>query len=156
MPTVRNTASVNPADIQPGRSGWRQRLARAGEEAAARYFVGRGAHVLARNWRAGRYAEVDLIIRQGEVIAFVEVKTRRKVGTGVDSALSAFDSINRRKQQKIVTSARIYLVRHNLAEAPWRLDVVFVEFCLPPDRQPATTFPDPAIIHVAGAFATSG
>ncbi|HEY9868458.1 MAG TPA: YraN family protein [Candidatus Obscuribacterales bacterium] len=156
MPAARDTASGNPVDNKPGRSGWRQRLARAGEEAAARYFAGKGARILARNWRAGRYAEVDLILRQGEVIVFVEVKTRRKVGNGVDSAQSAFDSINRRKQQKIVTSARIYLARHNLAEAPWRLDVVFVEFCLAPDWQQATTFPDPAIIHVAGAFAASG
>lgn len=51
-------------------------LGRAGEDAAAEYFLTQGYEVLARSYRHGK-AEVDLVLRQGkELLVFAEVKTR--------------------------------------------------------------------------------
>lgn len=131
---------------------WRQRLAQAGEDAAMQYFVRQGATVLARNWRAGRYAEIDLIVELKGVTVFVEVKTRRKSPHYPQHTLSGFESINWRKQQKIVTSARIYFARQTRLEPVWRVDVVVVQYALPAAERNKPELPDPDIIHVADAI----
>ena len=50
---------------------------RLGEERAARYLARRGYTILARNVRAAS-GELDIVARQGELIAFVEVKNHRQ------------------------------------------------------------------------------
>jgi putative endonuclease len=54
----------------------RHALGRRGERVAAAYLHGRGCAVLARNVRTRR-GEIDLIVRDGRSLVFVEVKTRR-------------------------------------------------------------------------------
>lgn len=49
---------------------------RTGEERAATYLEGRGFEILKKRFRGGG-GEVDIIAREGEVLVFVEVKTRR-------------------------------------------------------------------------------
>ncbi|WP_447040255.1 YraN family protein [Streptomyces sp. DSM 118878] len=52
-------------------------LGRYGEELAARRLVESGMTVLARNWRAGRSGEIDIVALDGEALVVCEVKTRR-------------------------------------------------------------------------------
>ena len=47
-----------------------------GERCAVRHLTATGLRVLARNWRTEQ-GEIDIIARDGEVLAFCEVKTRR-------------------------------------------------------------------------------
>ena len=54
----------------------RGRLGRWGEEHARRYLEGKGYTVSATNYRS-RWGEVDIVAQQGELLIFVEVKTRR-------------------------------------------------------------------------------
>ncbi len=54
----------------------RQRLGRKGELAAWRVYRRLGCELLAHNWRT-RAGELDLVIRDGATICFVEVKSRR-------------------------------------------------------------------------------
>ncbi|MCX3058901.1 YraN family protein [Streptomyces beihaiensis] len=48
-----------------------------GEELAARRLAEAGMTVLARNWRAGRSGEIDIVARDGDAVVVCEVKTRR-------------------------------------------------------------------------------
>jgi putative endonuclease len=68
-------------------------LGRSGEDAAVRLLEERGYIVLARNVRLPG-GEIDVIGKDGDVIAFIEVKTRasRRFGT----ALAAVDARKRR------------------------------------------------------------
>lgn len=53
----------------------RRELGDRGEALAERFFIERGAEILERNWRC-RVGEMDLLLRLGDVLHIVEVKTR--------------------------------------------------------------------------------
>ncbi|MBO1901168.1 YraN family protein [Leucobacter weissii] len=57
-------------------------LGARGEAIAAAYLEDRGCRVLERNWRNGGAGELDLIVRDGDAVVAVEVKTRSGVGFG--------------------------------------------------------------------------
>ena len=61
----------------------RQRLATGGygEASAAHYLVEQGMVVLDRNWRCSA-GELDLVLRDGPVLVFCEVKTRASAAFG--------------------------------------------------------------------------
>jgi putative endonuclease len=81
----------------------RASLGRLGEDAAARHLEARGYRIIARNVRADR-VELDLIVRRGSVLAFVEVKSRR--GAGHREAAEAVDP---RKQRRLRHGAQAWL-----------------------------------------------
>ena len=152
MAIPRNVTTETSKASDGKRSSWRRRLASAGEEAATQYFINQGAQILARNWRPGRYSEIDLIVELNGVTVFVEVKARSKSPDYPQHTVSGFESINWRKQQKIVTSAKIYFARQKLAERIWRVDVVVVEYCLGAQDRDQPVLPEPEIIHVVDAL----
>lgn len=73
----------------------RQELGRIGEDAAAAFLESCGYEILKRNVRR-RDAEIDIIAGRQDVLAFVEVKTRRSSLYGEPA-----EAVTRRKQQKI-------------------------------------------------------
>ena len=93
----------------------------AGEEAAEKYLAAKGMTCLERRYRA-MDGEVDLIMRDGETIVFVEVKARPRGrhGTGLMAVTPA-------KQRRIVHAAGAYLMSGELFGTPIRFDVV--ELC---------------------------
>jgi putative endonuclease len=56
-------------------------LGRRGEQVAADYFTSAGLAIVDRNWRCAQ-GEIDLVVREGEELVFVEVKTRSGLGYG--------------------------------------------------------------------------
>lgn len=96
------------------------RLGRQGEDAAAAFLEARGWSIVARNYRFGR-REVDLVIRRGEVLAFVEVKTRSGDGFGSPQA-----AITRLKRREIEAVAAHYLTRFPPGDVDIRFDAVSV------------------------------
>lgn len=96
----------------------RHRLGERGERHAERALIDAGCRVLARRYRwAG--GEIDLVARQGALLLFVEVKTRRP-----GSAWRPAGAVDARKRARIVRTARHYLARHGSGEATCRFDVI--------------------------------
>lgn len=91
----------------------------AGERAVERALAARGLKPLARN-ASYRLGELDLVMRDGETIVFVEVRARRSDAFG-----DAASSVDRHKRRRLVRAAQLFLARHPaLAQSPCRFDVV--------------------------------
>jgi Holliday junction resolvase-like predicted endonuclease len=76
----------------------RPALGRAGEDAAAAFYVRKGFTVVERNWRCSA-GEIDLIVRRGSLLVFCEVKTRSSVTRGLPS-----EAVDQRKQARLDAS----------------------------------------------------
>jgi putative endonuclease len=98
----------------------RQRLGQWGEDLAVRYLERLGCTIVARNWRCP-VGEVDLIVREGTWLAFVEVRTRRPSAYG-----SPEESITSHKLAHMLAVAQTYVYEQGW-EGNWRLDVVAIE-----------------------------
>jgi putative endonuclease len=86
------------------------RRGRLGEDVAADYLEARGWRIVARNWRDGP-RELDLVACRGGVLAFVEVKARRRGGSG-----QALEAIGRTKRRDLERAARAWLGRGDRVE----------------------------------------
>ena len=89
---------------------------RAEDRAQAR-LIAHGLRPVARNYRC-RGGEIDLVMRDGDCLVFIEVRFRRRDDFG--GALSSIDS---RKQRRLTVAAKHYLARHGW-HGPCRFDVV--------------------------------
>mgnify|MGYP006278149055 CR=1 FL=1 len=99
--------------------GTRGRRAARGEELAAGALERAGLEVLDRNWRAGR-RELDLVAREGDVVAFVEVKTR---SPGPQAPLEAIGPAKRRDLRR---AAGAWIRAHPGVGREFRFDAVAV------------------------------
>lgn len=95
-------------------------LGRWGEEEAVRFLRGRGMQILERNFRCP-VGEIDVIGRQGKILAFVEVKTRRSTVFGLPQ-----EAVGPTKQRQILRAAQWYLANGNGRGLQPRFDVVAV------------------------------
>ena len=91
-------------------------LGRWGEALAAEYLRRRGYRVVAAGYRS-RFGEIDLSAETGKYIAFIEVKLRKD-----DSFAPARAFVDARKQNRIRTTAQLYLAARPTALQP-RFDV---------------------------------
>ena len=98
----------------------RQRLGLEGEAAAEEALVRAGLSILERRFRS-RFGEVDLVARDGDIVAFIEVKTRRGLRFG-----SPAEAVVPRKQARLARAALAYLSRHGMLDCRCRFDVVEV------------------------------
>jgi putative endonuclease len=98
----------------------RLRLGAVGERAAKAFLVASGYRILRENY-ATALGEIDLIAREGDVVVFVEVKTRSSREFGPPQS-----SVTLAKQRQIVKVAELFLQREGLSKAACRFDVVAV------------------------------
>lgn len=101
----------------------RRTTGREAEEAAARHLLARGFEIAERNWRC-RAGEIDLIATDGNILVFVEVRSRRnpsRFGTAVEA-------VSPRKQVQVRSVAQFYLAMKKNPCGPIRFDVVAVTF----------------------------
>jgi putative endonuclease len=77
------------------------------EQRAEQYLLSQGLRLIARNYRC-RQGEIDLIMRDGDCLAFIEVRYRKNASFG-----SAAASVTISKQRRIVLTAQHYLQRHS-------------------------------------------
>lgn len=93
------------------------------ERRAEQYLLGRGLRLEARNYLC-RLGEIDLIMRQGDTLVFVEVRYRKNSRFGGAAA-----SVTAAKQQRLRRAASCYLQMKGLNEArqSCRFDLVAYE-----------------------------
>jgi putative endonuclease len=91
-----------------------------GEDLAKRYLVDHGYKVVESNYYT-RYGEVDIIGQKDDVYSFIEVKTRTNEAYG-----SPGESVDIKKQKKIILTATKYLSDHDLHDREVRFDVIEV------------------------------
>lgn len=99
---------------------FRQQAGDAGEVAAVAYLEKLGYRVLARNFKC-RHGEVDVVAEDGEILCFVEVRTRASLTWG-DPALT----VMRKKQRRVVLAAMYYLQAFTRVPRMCRFDVISV------------------------------
>ena len=99
----------------------RRRLGQWGEKVAALHLEAQGLVILERNWRC-RGGEIDLVVRDGEAVVFVEVKTRRGRDFGAPE-----EALTPHKAAKLMQLGQQYIADHELDDVDWRIDLVAVE-----------------------------
>ena len=92
------------------------------EQTAEASLRGRGLKTLARNYRS-RFGELDLVMRDGAVLVFVEV---RKRAGGKGGFADGIASVDRHKQQRLASVASRYLAHEAPDALESRFDVVAV------------------------------
>ncbi len=92
-----------------------------GEVEAEGYLVAQGWVVEDRRFRLGHH-DIDLVVRKGRLVAFVEVKTRtsRRFGTALESL-----KVRQRRAQTRV--AQVWLERRGRPGDEYRFDLVAVD-----------------------------
>ena len=93
---------------------------RLGEVRAEQLLVQKGCEILARNVVLPG-AEIDLIARDGQILVFVEVKTR----TGSFSA--GREAVTIAKQRRICRGAMYYMMKNGLMNRQARFDVIEIQ-----------------------------
>jgi len=110
-----------------------------GEALAAQFLQKKRYRIVATNYRS-RFGEIDLIVSNRQFLVFVEVKLRKS-----DCFASAFEYVDARKQDRIRTTAQIYLSEFPTNLQP-RFDVI--EIYAPEGTE--TRYPE--IHHMEDAF----
>jgi putative endonuclease len=100
----------------------RRALGQRGEDLAVRHLQQLGYQIVERNYRCSR-GEMDIIARDGERLAFVEVRARSSAAFGTPE-----ESVTPRKQARLAAVARNYLQQMGSEDVDWGIDVVAIEF----------------------------
>jgi putative endonuclease len=100
-----------------------------GEELAATFLYAMGCKILYRNFTAPSGGEIDLTVRDGKVLAFVEVKTRTSAEFGRPAL-----AVNLEKRMLIARGVRAWLQMLSGSPPGWRCDIVEVN--LTPGAKP--------------------
>ncbi len=101
------------------------------------YLLRRGWRIEAHRFRWGRH-DLDLVVRQGTLVAFVEVKTRGSLRFG-----SGVEAVGFRKRRTLTQGAELWRDRYGTACDQYRFDVIVVEEGISPS---------PQITHITDAW----
>jgi putative endonuclease len=100
-------------------TAWRSRKGGHFELLGLKWLQTRGLQLVQRNYRC-KLGEIDLVMRDCDVLVFVEVRFR-----SLSSQVAACETVDYRKQRKLLRTARHFLLSNRqLAESPCRFDVL--------------------------------
>jgi putative endonuclease len=108
------------ADAGARERGDRREAGRRAEELAAAFLEANGFRILDRN-HAVKQGEVDLVAREGEVLCFVEVRSRTSEAQGGPE-----ETIGAAKARRVVAAATDWAARNGGLDGDIRFDVVAV------------------------------
>lgn len=97
-------------------------LGKKGEALVCDYLQKNGYSLLDKNFR-GRHGEIDLILKKGDILSFVEVKSRKT------KAFLRSELITLKKQKSLIQTAKKYLLEKGYSSSSFvfRFDVALVE-----------------------------
>src|SRR5262245_7418065 len=98
----------------------RQALGRYGERVAARHLTERGMVLLDRNWRCDA-GEIDLVLRDGDVLVVCEVKTRSS-----DTCGTPHEAVDPAKLERLKRLGLRWAEAHEVRPGETRIDLVAV------------------------------
>ncbi len=98
----------------------KKELGKKGEEVALRFLKKKGYRILEKNYTC-KLGEIDIIAKEKDTLAFIEVKTRTSTLFGPPEL-----SVTPFKQMQLSKAALIYLKEKNIEEAKARFDVVSI------------------------------
>lgn len=96
-------------------------IGKHGEDEAYNFLKSQGFKILERNFRYSRFAEIDIIAKDGDTIVFVEVKARTTQNCG-----HPFEAVNRQKLLNIFKAGLAYLQKTTESYKRYRIDIVSV------------------------------
>ncbi len=91
------------------------------EDLAVEFLTAKGMRIVKRNFHFGRVGEIDIIAEDGDVLVFVEVKSRSSTLYGTPE-----EAITPSKQRAIRKVAQGYLHTHNITNRECRFDVIAI------------------------------
>jgi putative endonuclease len=109
-----------PPPTPPTTTARRRALGAYGERLAARHLTQRGLVVLDRNWRCDA-GEIDLVLRDGDVLVICEVKTRTS-----DACGTPHEAVTPAKLDRLKRLAARWAEDHGVRPAEVRIDLVAV------------------------------
>lgn len=113
---------------------------KAGEKVAKYYLISKGYQIVETNYKKS-YGEIDIIARKGDILAFVEVKTRKNADYGRGS-----EFVNAARQKRMRDVASVYLAQ---LEEPLSVRFDIIEVYMEKKR---LFYSKPEIVHIENAF----
>lgn len=101
------------------KQGYTRALGEQLETVALHYLENHGLTLVCRNFQC-KLGEIDLVMCEAQTLVFVEVRYRRSERFG-----SAVETVDRRKQRKLVRTAQVYLKLQRFSQrCPCRFDIL--------------------------------
>ncbi len=88
------------------------------EEIAKKYLTENDYEIIEQNFTS-KFGEIDIIAIKNNIISFIEVKGRKNTDYGMPR-----DSVTKYKQQRIITSAKYFLLKEDYEDIQCRFDVI--------------------------------
>ena len=107
------------------------------EDTAVELLLGKGYKIIKRNFIYGRIGEIDIVAKDGNVLVFVEVKSRKTNEYG-----SPLESVTPKKQKILRRVAEGYYYINKLNDVESRFDIIAIDYNVKP----------PAIEHLVNAI----
>ncbi|MCR6650627.1 MAG: YraN family protein [Cellvibrionaceae bacterium] len=94
-------------------------IGRSGEHSAEKFLCAKGMQLVARNYRCAQ-GEIDLVMRDGDTLVFVEVRRRASTAYG-----SPLETVSTAKQRKLTAAAQHFLLSQKIpTRQALRFDVI--------------------------------
>ena len=97
----------------------KQELGMLGEQSVAKFLINKNFKIITQNYKT-KLGEIDIIAQKDDVLCFVEVKTRKK------SYFPISNVVTWTKQQKIIKSAQLFILKNKIQDKVCRFDVATV------------------------------
>jgi len=106
----------------------KKQIGNLGERIAENYLKNKGYQILEKNYSFRipgnpQRGEIDIVVKKGDTICFVEVKTLKK-----SSVISPEEKVNFSKQRKLRVTAESWLMEKKIPlNSKWQIDVIAIE-----------------------------